>query len=225
MIPLARSRYAAARWAILAPHPDDETIGVGALIAQVAAARRPARVIYLTDGSGSHPLDDARDRARLIRCRAREATASIRRLAGHGAPPPLFLGWQDGHPPPADAAAFAATVRRLARVLEARAIDAIAVTAGDETHGDHVAAHALVRAAAARARRRVAVFVYRVWGGEMPRAMRPPLVTAAMPPGRRRHALAAHRSQMTAALGPGFRVPPHLRRPPARDHLYPDPAR
>ena len=222
MIPLARSPHARARWAVLAPHPDDETIGVGALIAQVAAARRPAQVIYLTDGSGSHPLCDARDRARLVRCRAREAARSVRRLAGHDAPPPQFLGWQDGHPPAAGTPAFAATVRRLASLLETRSIDAVAVTAGDETHGDHVAAHALVRAAATRARRRLAVFTYRVWGGPMPRTSRPPLVTAAMPPGRRRHALMAHRSQMGAALGLGFRVPPELRRPPARDRLYRD---
>lgn len=217
MIPLARSRQARARWAVLAPHPDDETIGVGALIAQTGAG-----VVYLTDGSGSHPLPGAGDRARLIRCRAREAAAAIRRLAGRDAPVPLFLGWRDGHPPAAGTPAFAATVRRLARHLERRSIDAVAVTARDETHGDHVAAHALARAAARRARRRVAVFAYRVWGGAMPRGVRPPLVTAAMPPGRRRHALAAHRSQMGAALGPGFRVPPHLRRPPARDLLYPD---
>ncbi|SFP33945.1 PIG-L deacetylase family protein [Sphingomonas rubra] len=222
MIPLARSRHAAARWAVLAPHPDDETIGVGALIAQAAAAGRLARVVYLTDGSGSHPLPRAGDRARLVRCRAREAGLSVRRLAGRAAPSPLFLGWQDGHPPAPGSPAFTATARRLAILIERAAVDAIAVTAADETHGDHVAAHALVRAAAARARRRVAVFVYRVWGGAMPRGPRPPLVTVAMPPGRRRHALAAHRSQMTAALGPGFRVPPPLRRPPARDRLYPD---
>lgn len=222
MIPLARSRHARARWAILAPHPDDETIGAGALIAQAAAARRLARVIYLTDGSGSHPLVGAGDRARLIRCRAREAALSIRRLAGRDAPSPLFLGWQDGHPPAPSSPAFAATVRRLAATLERERVDAVAVTPADEAHGDHVAAHALVRAAAARARRRVAVFAYRVWGGAMPRDRRPPLVTAAMSTGRRRHALAAHRSQLGAALGPGFRVPPALRRPPARDHLHPD---
>lgn len=225
MIPIACSRHARARWAVLAPHPDDETIGVGALIAQLAAERRPPRVIYLTDGSGSHPLAHEGDRARLVRCRAREAALSIRRLAGRHAPAPLFLGWQDGHPPATGSPAFAATARRLASLFARERIDAVAVPARDETHGDHVAAHALVHAAAARARREFAVFAYRVWGGVMARTARPPLVTTAVPSGRRRHALAAHRSQMTAALGPGFRVPTPLRRMSDRDRLYPDASR
>jgi hypothetical protein len=44
--------------------------------------------------------------------------------------------------------------------------------------------------------------------------------TAPMLTGQRRHALDAHRSQLTAAHGPGFRLPPARRRMPASDMLY-----
>ena len=40
---------------ILAPHPDDETLGCGGLIAAASAAGHPPFVLVLTDGTGSHP--------------------------------------------------------------------------------------------------------------------------------------------------------------------------
>ncbi|HTI01677.1 MAG TPA: PIG-L family deacetylase, partial [Acidisoma sp.] len=38
---------------ILAPHPDDETLGCGGLIAQCCAAGMPPHVAIMTDGSHS----------------------------------------------------------------------------------------------------------------------------------------------------------------------------
>ncbi len=40
---------------VLAPHPDDESLGCGGLIAQADVAGRPPTVTILTDGAGSHP--------------------------------------------------------------------------------------------------------------------------------------------------------------------------
>ena len=221
-IPLSGSRHARARWLVLAPHPDDETIGAGALIAQTAAEGRLAGVVYLTDGSGSHAIGPALTRGRLIRHRDREARLALRRLAGPRSVPPVRLDWRDGDPPAAGSVGYDRALRRLAAMLRSRRVDALAAPAPDEGHCDHVAAHALARAAAARSRRPVALFGYRVWGGAVARAARPPLVTRALPVGRRRHALMAHRSQTGAALGPGFRLPPCLLRLASRDLLYPD---
>jgi LmbE family N-acetylglucosaminyl deacetylase len=42
------------RCLVLAPHPDDETLGAGALIARKRAAGTRVRVVVVTDGRGSH---------------------------------------------------------------------------------------------------------------------------------------------------------------------------
>ncbi len=40
---------------IVSPHPDDETLGLGAALADWAAADISVRVVAVTDGEGSHP--------------------------------------------------------------------------------------------------------------------------------------------------------------------------
>ncbi len=98
-------------------------------------------------------------------------------------------------------------------------MDAIATTAREEPHCDHAAAGALAQAVADAALRSVAVFDYCVWG-DPPIGGRA-LETAPLSPGRRRAALAAHRSQLTPAFGDGFRLPERQRAMPLADRLYP----
>ncbi len=43
------------RIVVVAPHPDDETLGCGLLIARAARAGVPLAVVALTDGQASHP--------------------------------------------------------------------------------------------------------------------------------------------------------------------------
>lgn len=38
---------------VISPHPDDDVLGCGALIARMAP-RVPVRVVYVTDGAASH---------------------------------------------------------------------------------------------------------------------------------------------------------------------------
>ena len=40
---------------VLAPHPDDETLGCGAALAAAVTAGYAVRVVAATDGDGSHP--------------------------------------------------------------------------------------------------------------------------------------------------------------------------
>lgn len=215
-IPLRRSVFARARWLILSPHADDETLGVGALIAETARAGRLACIAFLTDGSGSHPHRGAASRQRLIRARRREAGLALRRLAGKSAPAPMFLDWCDADPHATRTREFALTRDRLAVLCRLRRVDAIAVTARSDPHCDHVAAFGLARAVCDTVPRRIALFEYGVWSD--PSARRT-FESGPISAGRRRHALHAHRSQLTASLGPGFRLPPGTMRRPARDRL------
>ena len=43
---------------VLAPHADDESLGCGGLISELAAQGRPPVVVVVTDGTGSHPVTD-----------------------------------------------------------------------------------------------------------------------------------------------------------------------
>ena len=214
--PLATSRFARARWLVLAPHADDETLGAGALVAQAAAAQRLAGVVYLTDGAGSHDAGGAW----LARVRRREAALAVRRLGGRDAPPPLFLDWPDAHPHQPGSAAWHVTLRQLAALIRARRVDAIAVTGADEPHCDHTACRTIAITAIRAARRSVTLFDYRVWTDPAVPPARTTFRTQPMPVGQRRHALMAHRSQTGGAYGPGFRLARDAWRMPGDDILH-----
>ena len=211
--PLARQRL---RWLILAPHADDETLGAGALIAQSARAGLFAGLIYLTDGSGSH----AEPVGNLITVRKREAATALRRLAGREAPPPLYLGWKDAAPAQQGSRAFDRAAQTLAALCRRKRIDALAVTALHEPHCDHAAAAQLAYAIQKYAKRAMIVAEYLVWSEAPAARSHRTLSTAPMLAGQRRHALSAHRSQLTPSHGPGFRLPMERRRMPTRDTLY-----
>lgn len=204
------------RWLVISPHPDDETLGAGALIAQTAREGRLAGIVYLTDGSGSHPVEAA---GALVRTRRREADLAIRRLTGKSIIP-IHLGWPDASPHLAGEAGFETSCRALAALCDARRVDILAVTASHEPHCDHAAAAHLAHAVRDAARRRLQLVEYLVWGHRPMSAATMRVATAPMAPGTRRHALRAHRSQLSAAYGPGFRLPPAASRMPARDILY-----
>ncbi len=79
---------------ILAPHPDDEVIGCGALIAASARAGRAPVIVYVTDGSGSHPNSRMFPRPALIALRQQEARLASRVL-GVASTRVHFLGVRD----------------------------------------------------------------------------------------------------------------------------------
>lgn len=211
---LSARPWRSLRWLVVAPHPDDETLGAGALIAQTARERRFAGLVYLTDGSGSHDVKKG-----LVATRKREARLALARLTGQPSIVPLHLDWQDAAPAPGNGSRHAATRRSLVALCHRRRVDAIAVTAGTEPHCDHEAAFELVRTVRGLAKRPLLIAQYLVWATTVDPRQRP-VRTAPMLPGIRRHALQAHRSQLTASRGAGFRLPAQRRRMPERDLLY-----
>ncbi|WP_312082776.1 PIG-L family deacetylase, partial [Brevundimonas sp.] len=148
-----------------------------------------------------------------------EAGRAVRRLAGAAALSPVFLDWRDARPAPPGSPVFEATARRLATLCRERRVDAIAVTGPDDPHCDHQAAARVARHAAERARRRVAVFDYAVWGAASSGA-RVRITTRALSAGLRAYALSAHQSQLTPKFGRGFRLQTDGRLSAASDTLY-----
>lgn len=218
--PLAESEWARARWLVLAPHPDDETLGAGALIATTAAAGRLAGVVFLTDGAGSHPHSDAVSHERLVLTRREEARLALEVLCDGRVPDLLFLDWPDAQPHADGSLAALAAAASLADVCLEREVTALAVTALHEPHCDHAAAARLARGAIGWAGPSVQLFEYQVWADGPPQGAKRAVETDPVDPHLRTRALDAHRSQLTDLLGPGFRLDPSRRQMPDRDILY-----
>ncbi len=220
VVPIAESEWAEARWMVLAPHPDDETLGAGALIATTAAAGRLAGVVFLTDGAGSHPHSEAVSRERLVLIRREEARSALAVLCGGEAPEIVFLDWPDARPHADGSLAALASAATLADLCLDRGVNALAVTALHEPHCDHAAAARLARAAVGWTGPSVQLFEYQVWADEPPHDAKRAIETGPVEPELRTRALDAHRSQLTDLLGPGFRLDPARRQMPDRDTLY-----
>src|ERR1700744_3098512 len=62
---------------VLAPHPDDESLGCGGLIAACVAAGRMPLVAILTDGVGSHPNSRTYPPDRLREVRTQEVRQAV----------------------------------------------------------------------------------------------------------------------------------------------------
>lgn len=213
----ARPLSTGGGWLILAPHPDDETLGTGGLIAALAAKGTEVAVAFLTDGSGSHAGAPGWTARRIADLRAREAGAALRILGLKE--PAVQLGWRDAAPFAEGSPAFEATVRRLTTLCRRRHIRHIAATWEAEPHCDHEAA-AQVATALAR-RLYVRPLFYCVWAWTLPDLDRRltgwRAATLPVGPwrGRQRRALSCHRTQLGGRIAgaPGrFVLPRSMRR-------------
>lgn len=79
---------------ILAPHPDDETLGCGGLILQKRQAGAQVWVVFISDGSHSH--SHLMPAPQLAQRRQQEALSACKAL-GIDAKNVIWLGTEDGH--------------------------------------------------------------------------------------------------------------------------------
>jgi LmbE family N-acetylglucosaminyl deacetylase len=78
---------------VVAPHPDDEILGLGATTAQLVASGVDVQVVSVSDGGADHPGVTHWDRTRLETTRRYELRRATSVL---GLPPPVRLGLPDG---------------------------------------------------------------------------------------------------------------------------------
>lgn len=186
---------------ILAPHPDDETLGLGGLMAAAAAAGRPPTVLVLTDGAGSHPNSRLYGPERLIALRQTESAAAAACL---GVPATCLhhLGLPDTALP-TSGDAFGALRLKVARRVRQAGARAVLVTWDHDPHCDHEAAATLARALRDDDPH-LALWFYPIWGwhldGDDPIDAPPPdgfRLDVAPYRAAKDAAIAAHASQMT----------------------------
>lgn len=200
---------------VIAPHPDDESLGCGGLIAGCRAAGLPVSILIISDGAGSHPGSTLFSPPVLAQLRQQEAIMAAAAL-GVGPSHVHFAGLPDRHVPMTGCEAEQAC-DRIATL--AAAADVVAVTWRHDPHGDHKASFALARAAVRRVPG-ATLWEYPIWGltlpphmplpGAPPRGVR--VRVADHRPAKRR-AIAAHASQTTALIVDdprGFRLTPNM---------------
>ena len=201
---------------VLAPHPDDESLGCGGLIAEACASGRPPAVVVLTDGAMSHPSSRSHPPSRLRALRRAEARAAVAVL-GLRSERLHFLNLPDGRAPH-EGPGVEAAADRVADLARAYKAGTIVTTWEHDPHADHVSAQTIARAAARLVGARVVSFP--VWGWALPRRTLLPVASVAgvrldiarhLPAKRR--AIAAHESQHSGLIADdprGFRLPASL---------------
>ena len=122
---------------VIAPHPDDEILGAGAMMARAMARGEKVAVVVLTDGSHSDPSVAP---AALADRRRGECLAGLEAMVG--APVPvLFLAEPDGYL--SSATVVIAAESAFGRFVADAAADTIVVTDPADGHPDHKAAFGL----------------------------------------------------------------------------------
>ncbi|HEY1429527.1 MAG TPA: PIG-L family deacetylase, partial [Candidatus Tumulicola sp.] len=128
---------AGQRLLVVAPHPDDDVIGCGGtLFALVRSGVQPT-IVYVTDGSASHPNSIKFPPPKLAALRKCEAREALRELGVRTKP--IFLDVPDGTLSELDPSARSHVIERLADVISSLAIDTVFGPWKHDPHPDHVA--------------------------------------------------------------------------------------
>lgn len=201
--------------AVIAPHPDDESLGCGGLIAKAGEQQRPVRVVIVSDGAGSHPGSSSYPPEQLRRLREEEAREAAGALGLDPERDLVFLRLPDQSVPREGPGAVGA-VDAIARCVAEVGARALFVTWRYDPHCDHQACFRMARGVQDRLPQ-IKLYEYSVWGSTLPPAT--PIdeafggfrIRIDRQQERKRRAIAAHRSQTTDLINDdpaAFRLSP-----------------
>jgi LmbE family N-acetylglucosaminyl deacetylase len=147
---------------VIAPHQDDETLACGGVIARKRNEGLPVHVIFITDGSASHPSHPRFDRAAIAVLRQGEAMQAMHHLGVERAAV-HFLNEPDGTLSTITPARRQDLVNRLATLLKAIAPGEIFLPCNPDGSSEHDATFGFVTDALSRVGLRPEVWEYPVW--------------------------------------------------------------
>ena len=198
---------------VLAPHPDDESLGCGALLSAIWSGGGRAHVACLTDGAASHPGSRTHPPERLRRVRQAELRRAVAILGGAAADV-TFLDLPDAAShrvagPGGDPA------RALGALADRTGAAVLLAPSPLDPHCDHETAALAARQVAA-ARPGLRLLLYPVWsrwaaGGAAPTPEGTAPLRFDVPTPRKAAAIAAHESQQGRVVRDdpsGFAMPP-----------------
>lgn len=195
------------RTVVIAPHPDDDTLGCGGAIVLLAGLGQPVSVLFVSDGAASHPGSVKFPPPVLRDLREAESREALRRL-GVGEEAAVFLRLPDGALPSPGAAAFEAAVQTVGAALGALRPDTILLPWRRDPHPDHRATSEIVRAALQGTVHLPRVLEYPIWAWEradtnaLPKQgeVEPFRLDIEAAVDRKTEAVAAHESQVTRLI-------------------------
>lgn len=210
-----RDIAAIRRALIIAPHPDDESLGCGGLLALLSRQGCLVAVIFVTDGGASHPHSPTWPREKLAARRRAEANAALSEL-GLGDAERVFLNLRDAEPPPPASQEWRSAAARVSSVVEKLRPELVVVPWRRDPHCDHRAAWHLVHDAL-KISPRPLILEYAIWLDELgspsdrPHASEVETVAIDVTPAlaAKKRAIAMHRTQTTAVIDDdpaGFRL-------------------
>jgi LmbE family N-acetylglucosaminyl deacetylase len=200
---------------VIAPHPDDETIGCGGLLALACEAGLSCTVVVVTDGGASHPRSRAWPRERLIRQRRLEVNRALRILGVTR--DALFLDLPDAQTLELPRAITIQAQSRLQDLMQSLTPDIVLTTWRREPHCDHRFAYDVTKAALEAAGGSTGLYEYMVWtafhgeAGDWPRPDETTSISLDIvgAQARKMRALYAHKSQIGKLIDDdpsGFRL-------------------
>jgi LmbE family N-acetylglucosaminyl deacetylase len=201
---------------VLAPHPDDETLGCGGFVIEACKRGRPPFIVAVTDGAGSHPGSTSCPPERLKVIRAAELQSAAQIL---GVPEEQvhYLGLTDTRAP-RQGPDFDHAVQAVEATIHNHSVANLLASWTYDPHCDHQATACLASAVARITR--VRLLFYPVWGWLLSPEQSLPITQVRgvrLDVGhlreQKRRALAAHASQYSGLIADdpqGFQLPRDL---------------
>lgn len=151
---------------VIAPHPDDESLGCGGTIALLREAGLPVHVIFVSDGTLSHPNSKKYPAEKLKQLRESEALNALK-ILNVDADDASFMRLKDRSVPNSGEPHFEAAVQQILQILQPLQPDTILVTWEKDLHPDHRAAWQIVNAAASELKKTPQILQYLIWIWEL----------------------------------------------------------
>ena len=150
---------------VLAPHPDDETLGCAQAIAAACGSGRKVIVAVITNGNLSHPNSQRYPKAALAALRQQECMNALNVLGG-GAVVPVFLDYDD-QAAPHTVDQQKQCVLRLQELVCEYDVTAVWASWEQDPHCDHQRVARLAQLLLA-CQRQLVLFEYPIWGRFLP---------------------------------------------------------
>ena len=210
------------RTLVLAPHPDDESLGCGGTLALLRRAGQAVHVVFVSDGTLSHPNSATYPAPRLRDLREAEALAALRELIIPETEA-TFMRLPDRNVPSPGQPGHEQAGAELAAVIRAFGPDTVLVPFERDPHPDHRATYQLLTTALTPVANPPRVLEYLIWLWELgrpddlPREGERQVVSVDIAPviEAKKRAINAHQSQVTRLIDDdqtAFHLSPELLR-------------